>query len=41
MVTAIEDHVSQFKDDEAQQFFAIGSKTDGELSRQKNESMVS
>ena len=34
LVTAIEDHVSQFKDDEAQELFAIGSKTDGELYRQ-------
>jgi hypothetical protein len=41
LVTAIEDHVSQFKDDEAQELFAIGSKTDGELSRQRGESMVS
>ena len=41
LVTAIEDHVSQFKDDEAQELFAIGSKADGELSRQRNESMVS
>ena len=41
LVTAIEDHVSQFKDDEAQELFAIGSKTDGELPRQRGESMVS
>ena len=41
LVTAIEDHVSQFKDDEAQELFAIGSKTDGELSRQRGESMLS
>ncbi len=41
LVTAIENHVLQFKDDEAQELFAIGSKADGELSRQRNESMVS
>ena len=41
LVAAIESHVSQFKDDEAQELFAIGSKADGELSRQRNESMVS
>ena len=41
LVTAMEDHVSQFKDDEAQELSAIGSKTDGELSRQRGESMVS
>ena len=41
LVTAIGDHVSQFKDDEAQELFTIGSKTDGERSRQRGESMVS
>ena len=41
LVSAIEDHVSQFKDDEAQELFALGSKNDGELSRQRSESMVS
>ncbi len=41
LVAAIESHVSQFKDDEAHKVFAIGSKADGELSRQRIESMVS
>ena len=41
LVTATEDYGSQFKDDEAQELFAIGSKTDGDLSRQRGESMVS
>ena len=41
LVAAIEDHVSQLKDGEAQDLLSIGSKPDSELSRQRDESMAS
>ena len=41
LIEAVEKHVLTFKEDEARELFHEGSKTDGPLSRQKGETMVS